>query len=44
MTSLPEGHDPDEVSAVFFASYTDEGSEGVPAQTGTAQVRLVPAP
>ncbi|MFC3686993.1 PQQ-dependent sugar dehydrogenase [Aquipuribacter hungaricus] len=43
-TSLPEGHEPDEVSAVFVASYTDAGAEGIPAQTGTAQVRLVPAP
>ncbi len=44
-TSVPEGHDPetDEMSGVFVASYTDEGSEGVPPQTGTAQVRLIPA-
>ncbi|MGJ7441840.1 PQQ-dependent sugar dehydrogenase [Aquipuribacter sp. MA13-6] len=43
-TSVPEGHDPetDEMSGVFVASYTDEGSEGIPPQTGTAQVRLVP--
>lgn len=44
LTSLPEGHEPDEVSAIFVASYTDEGSEGVPPQSGTAQVRLVPVP
>ncbi len=45
VTSLPEGHDPEteDISAVFVASYTDAGSDGVPAQTGTAQVRLVPA-
>lgn len=44
VTSVPEGHDPetDEMSGVFVASYTDEGSEGVPPQTGTAQVRLIP--
>ncbi|WP_336922148.1 PQQ-dependent sugar dehydrogenase [Aquipuribacter sp. SD81] len=45
-TSLPQGHDPtaEQLSAVFVASYTDPGADGIPAQTGTAQVRLIPEP
>jgi cytochrome c len=32
------------ISAVFVASYTDDPGGGEPPQTGTAEVRLVPAP
>jgi glucose/arabinose dehydrogenase len=32
------------ISAVFVASYTDNPGGGEPPQTGTAEVRLVPAP
>ncbi|SCE92819.1 PQQ-dependent sugar dehydrogenase [Micromonospora mirobrigensis] len=44
-TTVPGGHDPanDNLSAVFVASYTDPGGDGLPSLTGTDQVRLVPS-
>ena len=44
-TTVPEGHDPetDNLTGVFVASYTDSGSDGLPALTGTDQVVLVPS-
>ncbi|GAB3077457.1 PQQ-dependent sugar dehydrogenase [Micromonospora schwarzwaldensis] len=44
-TTVPEGHDPgtDNLTGVFVASYTDTGSDGLPALTGTDQVVLVPS-
>jgi glucose/arabinose dehydrogenase len=43
-TSVPSGHDPatDDLSAVFVASYTDPGGDGLPQLTGTDQVVLHP--
>ncbi|MFD6755643.1 PQQ-dependent sugar dehydrogenase [Micromonospora gifhornensis] len=43
-TRVPSGHDPatDNLSAVFVASYTDPGDEGLPPLTGTTEVVLVP--
>ena len=43
-TSVPSGHDPqtDDLSAVFVASYTDPGAEGVPQLEGSDQVVLEP--
>ncbi|GAA0368244.1 hypothetical protein GCM10009541_08320 [Micromonospora gifhornensis] len=43
-TTVPSGHDPatDNLSAVFVASYTDPGDEGLPPLTGTTEVVLVP--
>ncbi|MFF5218010.1 PQQ-dependent sugar dehydrogenase [Micromonospora sp. NPDC000442] len=44
LTTVPSGHDPetDNLSAVFVASYTDPGDDGLPPLTGTDQVVLVP--
>ncbi|MBX7266912.1 hypothetical protein KIF24_13330 [Micromonospora sp. Llam7] len=44
LTTVPSGHDPetDNLSAVFVASCTDAGGDGLPALTGTDQVVLVP--
>ncbi|MDG4797536.1 PQQ-dependent sugar dehydrogenase [Micromonospora sp. WMMD1082] len=44
LTTVPSGHDPenDNLSAVFVASYTDPGGDGLPSLTGTDQVVLVP--
>ncbi len=46
VTTVPGGHDPDtdDLSAVFVASYTDPGGDGLPPLTGSAEVRLVPNP
>ncbi|GAA1811342.1 PKD domain-containing protein [Planosporangium flavigriseum] len=43
-TTVPSGHDPakDHLTAVFVASYTDAGGNGLPALTGTDQVVLTP--
>ena len=43
-TSVPTGHDPanDELSAVFVAEYTDEGSGNLPPLTGSDEVVLEP--
>ncbi|MBA2945651.1 PQQ-dependent sugar dehydrogenase [Streptomyces himalayensis] len=43
-TTVPSGHDPaqDNLTAVFVASYTDPGADGLPALTGTDQVVLKP--
>ena len=43
-TTVPSGHDPatDNLSAVFVASYTDPGGDGLPPLTGTTEVVLVP--
>ncbi|SCG77130.1 PQQ-dependent sugar dehydrogenase [Micromonospora inositola] len=43
-TTVPSGHDPanDHLTAVFVASYTDAGGNGLPALTGSDQVVLVP--
>ncbi len=43
-TTVPSGHDPetDNLFAVFAASYTDAGDDGLPALTGTDEVVLVP--
>ncbi|MFU8853553.1 PQQ-dependent sugar dehydrogenase [Micromonospora sp. SL1-18] len=43
-TTVPSGHDPehDNLTAVFVASYTDPGGNGLPSLTGTDQVVLVP--
>ncbi|WP_247672878.1 PQQ-dependent sugar dehydrogenase [Micromonospora sp. C51] len=45
LTTVPSGHDPatDNLSAVFVASYTDPGDDGLPPLTGTDQVVLVPS-
>ncbi|WP_028661826.1 PQQ-dependent sugar dehydrogenase [Saccharomonospora saliphila] len=44
-TTVPEGHDPeyDDLAAVFNATYTDPGAEGVPALSGSAEIALEPA-
>ncbi|MEV6692658.1 PQQ-dependent sugar dehydrogenase [Micromonospora sp. NPDC051196] len=44
-TTVPSGHDPatDNLSAVFVASYTDPGGDGLPPLTGTTEVVLVPS-
>lgn len=44
-TSVPSGHDPatDDLAAVFVASYTDPGGDGLPALTGSDQVVLQPS-
>ena len=43
-TTVPSGHDPatDDLSAVFVASYTDPGADGVPPLEGSDQVVLEP--
>ncbi|MFE9204635.1 PQQ-dependent sugar dehydrogenase [Micromonospora sp. NPDC007230] len=43
-TTVPSGHDPekDNLTAVFVASYTDPGGNGLPALTGSDEVVLVP--
>jgi hypothetical protein len=43
-TTVPSGHDPehDDLTAVFNATYTDPGDEGVPALTGSDEVVLQP--
>ncbi len=45
LTTVPSGHDPatDNLFAVFVASYTDPGGDGLPALTGTDEVVLVPS-
>lgn len=42
VTTVPEGHDPavDDLSAVFNATYTDQGDGGSKPLTGTAEVVL----
>ncbi|MEU2170717.1 PQQ-dependent sugar dehydrogenase [Micromonospora chersina] len=43
-TTVPSGHDPenDNLTAVFVASYTDAGGDGLPSLSGSDQVVLVP--
>ncbi|MFG3577644.1 PQQ-dependent sugar dehydrogenase [Micromonospora chersina] len=43
-TTAPSGHDPehDNLTAVFVASYTDAGGDGLPSLSGSDQVVLVP--
>jgi glucose/arabinose dehydrogenase/PKD repeat protein len=43
-TTVPEGHDPaeDNLSGVFYASYTDPGEDGLPSLTGSTEVVLTP--
>ncbi len=43
-TTVPTGHDPasDDLSAVFVAEYTDEGSGNLPPLTGSDEVVLEP--
>lgn len=42
VTTVPEGHDPavDDLSAVFNATYTDQGDAGSEPLTGTAEIVL----
>ncbi|MGH3356694.1 MAG: PQQ-dependent sugar dehydrogenase [Nocardioidaceae bacterium] len=44
-TTVPSGHDPetDDLTAVFNASYTDPGAEGVPPLSGEDEVVLEPS-
>ncbi|MCE7079450.1 PQQ-dependent sugar dehydrogenase [Streptomyces sp. ST2-7A] len=44
VTTVPEGHDVEEdnLRAVFVASYTDPGLNGLPPLTGSAEVVLLP--
>jgi cytochrome c len=43
-TTVPSGHDPgeDHLTAVFDASYTDPGGDGVPSLSGRDEVVLEP--
>jgi len=46
VTTVPSGHDPSEIRAVFAASYTDPGpgTDGEGALTGNAEITLNPTP